>query len=356
MSKNIIIFSDGTGQEGGVGANTNIYKLFNMIEDRTERQVAFYDRGLGTGIHKVTGSIAGFGISRNIKDCYRFLFEHFNAGDQIYLFGFSRGAATMRSLSSFVHHFGILPQSRPELISQAYKIYQISNPEKREKRAVEFISRHHTMWTRIRFIGCYDTVAALGLPWPAISTFMEMLPFLRHKFHDFKLSQCVDHACQALAIDDLRKTFHPILWDEECEQDQVIRQVWFSGMHTDVGGGYPEQKLSDIPLAWLTNEAVKLGLCVYSKHKVSIEENANGIMHDSRDSFWKRVIYRRKIRQWQASRKQKPLIHESVMQRTCGVDNSEATPYKPWIKTLDHEIEPWQKYTEMSWAHKHGNK
>ena len=69
MPKNIIIFSDGTGQEGGVGHNTNIYKLFNMIEDRTDRQIAFYDRGLGTGIYRIMGSAAGFGISRNIKEC-----------------------------------------------------------------------------------------------------------------------------------------------------------------------------------------------------------------------------------------------------------------------------------------------
>ena len=352
MPKNIVIFSDGTGQEGGVGANSNIYKLFNMIEDRTERQVAFYDRGLGTGVHKISGSIAGLGISRNIKDCYRFLFENFNAGDQVYLFGFSRGAATMRSLSSFIHHFGILPQSRPELISQAYKIYQISDGNKRVTKAAEFIDRHHTMWTRIRFLGCYDTVAALGLPWPTLSALMELLPFMRHRFHDFKLSQCVDHACQALAIDDARKVFHPILWDEDCEQVQSIRQVWFSGMHTDVGGGYPEQQLSDIPLAWLTNEAVGLGLNIYPKHKVTINENINGIMHNSRGSFWKRVIYRRRIRQWQKSRKQKPLIHGSVLQRTKGIDNSEATPYKPWITRLENDVEPWLKYNEMSWVQK----
>ena len=350
MPKNIIIFSDGTGQEGGVGANTNIYKLFNMIEDRTERQIAFYDRGLGTGVHKITGSVGGYGISRNIRDCYRFLFENYNAGDRIYLFGFSRGAATMRSLSSFIHYFGILPQSRPELIARAYRIYQISNKEKREQKAADFIGRHHTMWARIRFLGCYDTVAALGLPWPAISAIMEMCPLFRHNFHDFRLSKCVDHACQALAIDDQRKAFHPVLWDEECEHGQSIRQVWFSGMHTDVGGGYPEQALSDIPLNWLTDQAVDLGLHIYGKHKVSIREDINGFMHDSRDSLWKRIIYRRKTRQWDTSRKQKPVIHQSVLQRTTGVDNSETSPYKPWILSLDHEVEPWVKYENMHWS------
>ena len=122
MEKNIVVFSDGTGQEGGRGHNTNVYKLFNMIEDRTDRQVIYYDRGLGTGWRKVTGTVTGMGISKNIRDCYEFIFENYCAGDQIFLFGFSRGATTVRSLSSFVHLFGILPKSRPELIKQAYRI------------------------------------------------------------------------------------------------------------------------------------------------------------------------------------------------------------------------------------------
>ena len=111
MPKNIVIFSDGTGQKGGSEKNTNVYKLFNMIEDRTNKQIAFYDPGVGTDWRLVTGNISGRGITDNIKQCYEFLFDNFKAGDQLYLFGFSRGAATVRSLSSFIHMFGILPFS-----------------------------------------------------------------------------------------------------------------------------------------------------------------------------------------------------------------------------------------------------
>ena len=160
MGKNIVVFSDGTNQDGGRGYNSNVYKLFNMIEDRTDRQIAFYDRGLGTGWRKATGSVFGAGISHNILECYEFIFSEFNAGDQIFLFGFSRGATTIRSLSNFIHLFGILPRSRPELIRRAYKIYK--NRNKRTKRAAEFVSRHHTMWARVKFLGAWDTVAALG--------------------------------------------------------------------------------------------------------------------------------------------------------------------------------------------------
>jgi len=121
MAKNIVVFSDGTGQEGGEGADTNIYKLFKMVENRTKSQITFYDRGLGTGFRKIGGSVFGAGISHNIKECYRFIFDNYEAGDSIYLFGFSRGSTTVRSLSSFIHLFGILPKSRPELIDKAYK-------------------------------------------------------------------------------------------------------------------------------------------------------------------------------------------------------------------------------------------
>jgi uncharacterized protein (DUF2235 family) len=132
MSKNIVVFSDGTGQEGGEGRNTNIYKIFNMVEDRTKRQITFYDRGLGTGWRKFSGNVAGAGISKNIKECYQFIFENFEADDQVYLFGFSRGAATVRSLSGFIHEFGVIPKSRPELIDKAWKIYKTGDEEKRK--------------------------------------------------------------------------------------------------------------------------------------------------------------------------------------------------------------------------------
>src|SRR5210317_282795 len=170
MSKNIVIFSDGTGQEGGEGHNTNIYKIFNMLEDRTPRQITFYDRGLGTGWRKFSGNTMGAGISQNIKECYQFIFENYESGkhgepnDQVYLFGFSRGAATVRSLSGFIHEFGILPKSRPELIDQAWDIYKIGNDAKRKKKTDDFLLQHHNMWLRIKFLGVFDTVAALGVP------------------------------------------------------------------------------------------------------------------------------------------------------------------------------------------------
>jgi uncharacterized protein (DUF2235 family) len=343
MGKNIVILSDGTGQEGGkkAGRNSNVYGIFNMLEDRTDDQIVFYDPGLGTGRRKVTGNVGGMGISRNIKEAYTFLVEHFQADDQIYLIGFSRGAATVRSLSSFIHHFGILPRSRPDLIKQAYKIYKKRSKEPLNERAEEFVGRHHTMWTRIKFIGCYDTVAALGLPWTPASVALDRIPLFQHRFHDLKLSESVETAVQALAIDDERKTFHPVLWDPETLDDQSVHQVWFTGMHTDVGGGYIEHGLSDISLVWLTEQAVECGVRIYPGRKGKTAEDATDMMHDSRGSRMKK-LYRSEVRSWDSSRSDKPIVHESVSVRAnAGSGLPHNTAYEPWILGLDHEVEPW---------------
>ncbi len=346
MSKNIVILSDGTGQEGGVGHNTNVYKLFNIIEDRTDRQIIFYDPGIGTRgfiTRKLTGLVGGKGITKNIYDCYNFLFENYKAGDKIFLIGFSRGAATVRSLASFIHHFGILPRSRPELIDQAYNIYQTGNEKRMVKRAKAFIDKHHTMWVRINFLGCYDTVSALGLPSKLLSTFLNIIPGFRHKFHNFKLSESVENAYHALAVDDKRKTFHPVLWDAECKDYQDISQVWFPGMHTDVGGGYREDELSDIPLVWLTGKAVENGLLIYDRDRIDIEENPAGIMHDSRGTLLTK-LYRKEVRKWPQHRADKPVVHESVLLR------SEQIPsYDPWILKEEYRVEPWVPADEKNW-------
>jgi uncharacterized protein (DUF2235 family) len=342
MSKNIVVFSDGTGQEGGEGHNTNVYKLFNMVLDRSQEQVAFYDRGLGTGWRKLTGNAGGRGFSRNVKDCYRFIFENFQAGDQIYLFGFSRGAATVRSLSSFIHLFGILPKSREELIDQAYKIYRTKNPKQRTQKADYFVKKHHTMWTKVRFLGVWDTVAALGVPLKAIDVVIDKIPFWKHQFHNFRLSPSVMSAYHALAIDDERKTFHPRLWKPLPETDErTMKQVWFCGMHTDVGGGYKEQQLSDIVLDWMRQMAVNEGLKIY--HDVTLDPQPDGFMHDSRGEGLAK-LYRREVRKWNAEKRGRPRIHESVRQRSLNRHNTEEPVYRPWIleqfKEGDYDIEP----------------
>ncbi len=340
MPKNIVVFSDGTGQEGGKGNNTNVYKLFNMIEDRTENQVSFYDRGLGTGWRKITGNLGGMGISSNIRECYKSIFENYQAGDNIYLFGFSRGATTVRSLSAFIHLFGILPKSRPELIKQAYNIYKEPDMKKRSDEAEDFLSGHHNQWCKIKFLGVWDTVDALGLPFKELDFIVDWIPFFRHKYHNLRLSNSVTHARHALAIDDERLTFHPKIWDKEIEEHQTMKQVWFCGMHTDVGGGYKEHELSDIPLTWMVLEAKDCGLRIFSKNDVEINQKYDGTMHDSRKGFPKN-LFRKKIRSWNSETHGKPVVHESVLLRKFNRQNEESPAYAPWLQKLDFDTEIW---------------
>lgn len=344
MGKNIVVFSDGTGQDGGKGTNTNVYKLFNMVLDRSPGQIAFYDRGLGTGWRKISGSAAGRGISQNICECYQFIFENFEADDQIFLFGFSRGATTVRSLSGLIHLVGVLPKSRPELIKQAYKIYKIGDRKRREGAAKDFVARHHTMWCKIKFLGVWDTVAALGVPIKSIDVLIDKVPMFRHRFHDLRLSQSVENAYHALAIDDERKTFHPTLWDPDIAEGQTMKQVWFCGMHTDVGGGYPEQELSDVALEWMVDMAESHGLRIYPRHRVNVSGEADGMMHDSRGGTLTR-FYRRKVRSWPTQTHGKPCIHESVRMRSLNRDNEVTPAYDPWILSGDYDcdIELWPR-------------
>ncbi|MBA3971366.1 MAG: DUF2235 domain-containing protein, partial [Bacteroidetes bacterium] len=288
-----------------------------------------------TGIEGVAGMIVGKGFSRNILDCYRFIFENFQSDDNIYLFGFSRGAATVRSLSGFIHLFGILPVSRADIIEEAFDIYRIHNKEKRERKAKDFIDKHHTMWCKIKFLGVFDTVAALGLPNKWVSALLDK--FIPHKFHSFELSDSVEFARQALSIDDERKTFHPTLWNKLSSDQHAdrMKQVWFCGVHTDVGGGYPEEDLSNISLKWMLKEATAKGLIIYEKSPaykkfIASEPNIDGIMHNEQIGFTGK-LFKKQRRNWDELTNGLLCIHPSVLKRNKNTRNLQEPAYNPWI-------------------------
>jgi len=389
MAKNIIVLSDGTGQEGGKGHDTNVYKLMRMLEDRTDRQIVFYDRGIGTDTNKITGSLAGAGFSENLLQCYQFIYENYTAGDKIYLFGFSRGAATVRSLANFIHYFGIMPKSRPELIKQAYNLYK-KGSEKRDNESAEdekgylaeqlakiveanpltdalsrgsslnakaerFVHEHPNQWASIEFLGVWDTVPALGVPGAVIDTFVNFIPGWKHRYHDFALHPTVLHAYQALSIDDDRKWFQPTIWNSFNEKYQKVEQVWFSGSHTDVGGGFQEPGISDISLEWMVQKAVAHGVKIFFRStkywNFCIAPDPTDAWHLPRVGAGK--AYPGMQRTWPKSAQKTfgtPTIHASVLERAKRVEG-----YEPWIliEFPEHKIEPWhEKFdcegTEMS--------
>ena len=375
MAKNIVVLSDGTGQEGGKGHDTNVYKLMRMLEDRTERQIVFYDQGIGTDGRTVTGNVAGAGFSENILQCYHFIYENYNAGDKIYLLGFSRGAATVRSLANFIHYFGILPKSRPGLIQEAYDIYKmgraegngepeetsdmpllagasqianavsetISRGETLNEKAKQFVHAHPNQWASIEFLGVWDTVPALGFPAAVIDTFINFVPSWKHRYHDFRLHPSVKNAYQALSIDDDRKWFQPTIWDDYNEKYQKVEQVWFSGAHTDIGGGFYEAGLSDIALEWMVQKAVSHGIKLYMRSikywNFCIAPDATDDVHPPRKGAGRIYPYQQRL--WPASAKEKfgvPTVHQSVLDRAKRLPD-----YQPWILKAFPEcnVEPW---------------
>jgi uncharacterized protein (DUF2235 family) len=400
MSKNIVVLSDGTGQEGGKGHDTNVYKLFRMLEDRTERQIVFYDQGIGTDRYKVAGNVAGAGFTENILQCYHFIYENYNAGDKIFLFGFSRGAATVRSLANFIHYFGILPKSRPELIKLAYDIYKVGREEREashtaipqnlapqgtqsladlrdtiirgtplNEQAEQFVHEHPNQWASIEFLGVWDTVPALGLPGAVIDTFVNFIPGWKHRYHDFTLHPSVKNAYHALSIDDDRKWFHPTIWDAYNDDYQKVEQVWFSGSHTDVGGGFREPGLADITLEWMVQKAVAHGIKLFLRStkywNFCIAPDPSDEFHPPRAGAGR--IYPAEQRHWPESAKKTfgtPTLHASVIERAKRVNG-----YNPWIlkEFPEHKIEPWNEnfeyegeemsirdYDEATWQERFG--
>ena len=197
------------------------------------------------------------------------------------------------------------------------------------------------MWCRITFVGVWDTVAALAFPSKTLSFLLDKIPLFKHTFHSLSLSESVLHARHALAIDDERETFHPNLWEKTLTKpDQTLKQVWFLGSHTDVGGGYDIQSLSDISLIWMAHEAMDKGLLIYQGNQVKLAPNPDGFLHDSRGTRLTK-LYKKKQRYWDETKHGKPIIHESVLMRSKSRDNKADKPYNSWIVQQDYHIEPW---------------
>lgn len=264
--KRIAIFADGTWNSPEQGGATNVLQMARSVRAVANgaEQVSFYDWGVGTDRKKLMGGISGAGIDKNIMDCYRFLVHNYAKGDHLFFFGFSRGAYTVRSLAGFIRNCGLLKKEHADQIPAAYRLYRkrskASGPN--EPHAVQF-RRDFAVAdiTPIEFVGVWDTVGALGIPVPFWGTLGER-EFL---FHDTEPSKIIRHARHALSIDENREDFEPTLWAPKPELD--LKQVWFAGVHSDVGGGYDEPGLSRCAAHWMIKEARAAGF-VFEKHYI----------------------------------------------------------------------------------------
>jgi uncharacterized protein (DUF2235 family) len=365
-ARNIVLLSDGTGNSAAKLNKTNVWRLYQALDLSGDGQIAFYDDGVGThGIRplRLLGGAFGWGLSRNVRDIYRFLCRHYRPGDRIYLFGFSRGAFTVRTVAGLIVKCGVLDGSRTvpgrrgrslQLntregldagIKLAYQSYRrgysapVTDLWRRLRdrfagpvpTAVEFRSKYG-LEVGIRFIGVWDTVDAVGLPIDELSTMIDKI-FYPHRFPDQNLSPLVDRVCHAIAIDDERHTFQPVLWNEAGEAPERITQVWFAGMHSNVGGGYPDDDLAGVPLRWMLGEAEGQGLCFAKDSLNEARHRAEplGRMYDSRSGLG--VYYRYNPRQIAVLcddddagvKIKEPKIHRAVFERIA----EDTTGYAP---------------------------
>ena len=316
MSKNIILFSDGTGNAAASIWHTNVWRMFQAIDLTNPEQVARYDDGVGTSSFRplaILGGAFGWGLKRNVIDLYKFLCRSYVPGAKIYAFGFSRGAFTIRVLIGLVAHEGLIPfTTQDDLDAKTIAAYRAFRQARYHATAGIIFRPLRDGWiilrdwllglerysparnirdVDIRFLGLWDTVAAYGLPvdeW-TIGIDRYLWPL---ELPDRKPWPKIERACHALSIDDERTTFSPVLWDESDIAAGKITQVWFAGVHGNVGGGYPDDSLAGVPFQWILTEAETCGL----KLKVTPQQpdavlvaassrDKDGRMYDSRQGL-----------------------------------------------------------------------
>jgi uncharacterized protein (DUF2235 family) len=306
MPKRLVLCCDGTWNtpdqgRGGHPCPTNVTKLALAVADTADdgkEQRVFYHRGVGTNRReRLSGGVFGFGLSRNVRDTYRFIVENFEPDDELFFFGFSRGAFTARSTAGFVRNAGILRPECADRLDEAYALYRNRTAHPRGIES-QLFRRSYSHETRISFIGVWDTVGALGIP---LSGLRWVNGFNRRwQFHDTDLSTTVAAAFQALAIDEKRRPFAPAVWrQQEHAGHQRLEQVWFAGVHCDVGGGYRDAALADISLLWMAGRAQSCGLTFQpnpfppmvaagaTDEAVVVRPNAMGQLHESRKTFYR---------------------------------------------------------------------
>lgn len=279
-NKRLIVCCDGTWNSPEQHHVTNVVRTARAVrpaDDDGVPQIVFYDWGIGSYSGKLTGGMLGAGIDKNIQDAYRFLVHNYLPGDEIFLFGFSRGAYTARSLVGFIRNAGLLRKIDAELIPKAYGLYR--QPAKPDAPSAVRFREAHAQGVRIAFIGVWDTVGALGVPSQIVR---RMGGNRRYAFHDTSPSGIIDRAFHAVAIDEQRVDFEPALWTRLPKPGQVIEQQWFAGVHGDVGGGNGDCGLSDTALEWVWSGAESAGLALdegYRRDKT--RPNPLGKLHRS---------------------------------------------------------------------------
>jgi len=390
--KNIVLCADGTGNKGGYTPSSNVYKIYNAVkinkDDKNGKdykpQIRFYDNGVGTEKNKYLRGLAGafgLGFGANVRDLYEYLAKNYDPGneddnknnrspDQVYLFGFSRGAATVRAFAGFIDTCGLIDGRSLEkhelktCVKEAFKEYKRLRSKKLQANQTTFLLEQKEFINKykshgiipIKFVGVWDTVSSLGFPqkWDKTGLGIFVLNLmcmgidritdwlLPHNFYNYNLTSKVENAYQALAIDDARTSFWPKVWIEKGYPGHV-EQVWFAGMHSNVGGGYSRTGMATVTLEWMMKKAKAQDLVFNADAIRNAHENADvhGRMYNSREGL--AIYYRyhpREIEKVCNDRRNeyklddKIKIHESVIDRM----RRKTANYAPGLLPIDFEV------------------
>ena len=314
MGKRIVVCADGTWNRPERDLRkdfpTSVLRLARALDPMRGQQV-FYDWGVGSYYDPVAGGVTGHGLEKNVMDGYRYIVQNYAPGDEIFLFGFSRGAYTVRSICGLINNCGILQRPNARLVEAAFKHYKRAGAAYHPDgdKSLAFRVAHSHASREIKFVGVWDTVGALGIPF----SFLGLLN-RKDEFWDSKLGRNVRIARHAVAIDELRSDFEPTLWLPRPGLD--LQQMWFSGAHSDVGGSYAPDAdgtlLSDYPLEWMMDEASRAGLALEQQQRAELKPSPTAALHQSR-----KHIYRSKRPFWRpiAHGRGDVLIHDSVWKR-----------------------------------------
>jgi hypothetical protein len=330
--KKLIVCCDGTWNtptemDRGLPSPTNVTKLhYALAHDDT--QLSYYHPGVGTGRSlrdKAEGGGLGEGLDQQIMSAYRWLGTHYSPGDQIFLFGFSRGAYTVRSLGGLITKQGLLDLSADmtpakvwKCVDEVFAAYrgrvEFANPN-RYPFYNALLGQPAKETTPIYFIGVWDTVGALGLPEDLVVSLAE--DPAKYRFHDTALSRMVANARHAVALDEKRATFAPTLWTNVAPEKTTLHQRWFPGVHCDVGGGYVETGLSDGALEWMMDEAEHCGVKFQPKVRAQLKPDPLGVVHDSDTGVFEAL--KTKPRSAPSMTSGTALLHSSTIERNAHV-------------------------------------
>ena len=311
--KRLVICCDGTWntpdtKDGDAAAPSNVVKMARAVrplDGDGNVQVSYYDEGVGSRgslISRMWAGATGGGLEENVNEAYLFLVDNYAPGDELFFFGFSRGAFTVRSLAGMIRKCGLVAKQHADHTMDAYWLYRDPAKAVDGPDALKFRNDYDVdAKIDMRFLGVWDTVGALGIPWRPLAFTRK-----KHEFHDLKLSTYVANAFQALAIDEQRVHFPPAIWEvqaphssevpvpfAEPSSPQRVEQTWFPGVHSNIGGGYASCGLSDIALKWMMDAAEAAGLALDQVYldelaaKNVYKPDPMGFLADSRTGFYK---------------------------------------------------------------------